>query len=421
MNWEATMKTQHVLRITALCWLGSVIAGGAAADTIELLETWNKPEPLERSGGAYVALERSSDSVFLLHGGLPSELDATPVTDVWVLDGSEWYRMDTSAPAVYGHTIVAAGKGTAFGFGGVDSDDELRSLASVLAYSVWRGDSGLEVTVEEVAVEGPNPGTCSETPVIRLEGRDSMLLVGGMCSYYPGWSSQVWEYRIDANRWYRRADLPRPLRDHTAVTADGQVWVFGGIGRTGRSNDVYRYDPWADSWTEVVVDGARPEPLSDHRAVVIEQSMVVFGGIREPFWPETTAEVWDFDLETLRWTRKPDLPYGLAEMAVGVVPDGKVDAETAQVLLFGGVTDAWSFPLELSDTTWIYTSDVVRTTTLITVPTLADYPGIGASFKSVVSLTNHGAGEIDRELGPTPSLDMIGDPVTIDDQPAPWR
>ena len=68
--------------------------------------------------------------------------------------------------------------------------------------------------------------------------------------------------------------------------------------------------------------------------------MVVFGGTRAPFWPETIVEVWELDLTALRWTRKTDLPHGLAEMAVGMVPSDLAEGDTAQVLLFGGVIDA---------------------------------------------------------------------------------
>jgi len=407
------MKNSHFLRIALIGWSALLIAGQSKADSFERLDIQPRPVPLERSAGVYVELAGDSNSVFLLHGGLPAVLNAQPVSDVWVFDGANWQFIDNSAPRVYGHTLVAGGVGEAYGFGGVDANDELRSLGTISSYSLSRGDSGLEVVIEEISVAGPNPGSCSESPVVRLDDRGSMLLIGGMCSYFPGWSAEVWEYRIDSNSWHRRADLPRPIADHSAVVTNGQVWVFGGTGNDGRLNDIYRYDPQSDSWSEVFPNGVRPEPLSDHRAVAIGDSMVVFGGTRAPFWPETIAEVWELDLTTLRWTRKKDLPYGLAEMAVGMVPSDLAEGDTAQVLLFGGVIDAWSFPLVLSDETWIYTSDITKTAELIAIPAVARVRGKGAFFTSTMYLMNKGDVDLDLELTLTPRMDMQGDPITV--------
>jgi len=413
------MKKSTLLQIAIMCSSVVLIANVASADSFEPLETKSSPAPLERSGGTFVGLSGGADPVFLLHGGLPAVLNAKPVADVWVLDGDDWQAVNTSVRSIYGHSLVSAGESLAYGFGGVDINDELRSLDTVLSYRVWRGDSSVEVSIGEISVPGPNPGSCSESPVVWLEERNSMLLVGGMCSYFPGWSSEVWEYSISSNRWSRRADLPQPLADHSAVFSEGQVWVFGGRNNAGRLNEIFKYDPWTDSWSEVFPNGPRPDPLSDHRAVAVDDSMLVFGGTRAPFWPETIAEVWEFDLTTLQWTRKADLPYGLAEMAVGVAPSDLADSDTAEVLLFGGVIDAWSFPLVLSDDTWIYTSDITQATQLIAVPAVARVQGKGAFFTSTMYLTNTSDVDLDLELTLTPRMDFEGAPITVDHTIAP--
>jgi hypothetical protein len=339
-------------------------------------------------------------------------LNARPVSNVWVFDGSDWRASNVNAPAVYGHTVVSAGEGRAYGIGGVNLDDELIRLDTILSYRIRQGSAGPEVFIDEIEVPGPNPGTCSEAPVVWFESTNSILLVGGMCSYFPGWSSEVWEYRIGDNAWRRRADLPRALADHTAVVANGQVWVFGGRGAAGRSDEVYRYDPLLDSWSEVSASGRWPEPMSDHRAVTIGDSMFVFGGIRDNFWPETISEVWEFDLAALSWTRKSDLPYGLAEMAVGVLPPEFEESSLEQVLLVGGVIDAWSFPLVLSDASWVYASDIESGNEIIAVPAVARIRGRGAVFTSTMHLMNVGDVELDLELTFTPRMDMGGAQIT---------
>jgi hypothetical protein len=407
------MKKSDFLRMSVLVWFALGVAGDSAADSFRSVETQSRPIPLERSGGAFVELAEGAGWIFLLHGGLPAGLDARPVSEVWVFDGSDWRSVNINAPAVYGHTLVAAGRGRAFGFGGVNADDELIRLDRILSFRVNSGEAGPEVAIEEMKVRGPNPGTCSESPVVRLEDRDSMLLIGGMCNYYPGRSAEVWEYDVSANSWQRRADLPRPLVDHTAVEANGRVWVFGGNGDGGLSNDIYRYDPQFDSWTEVFATGGRPEPMRDHRAVAVGDSMVVFGGTRDPFWPETIAEVWELDLMTFQWTQKSNLPHELAEMAVGVVPSNLADHCNTQVLLFGGVVEAWSFPLVLSDATWIYTSDIARAGELIAVPAVAHVRGRGAFFTSTVYLMNAGETDLDLAMTFTPRIDMAGASMTV--------
>jgi hypothetical protein len=406
------VKNSIFQRVLVIGWLVLVIAGNVAADSFRLLETQLKPVPLERSGGAFVELEEGAGWVFLLHGGLPAVLDPKPVADVWLFDGSDWSSVAVAAPAVYGHSLVAAGEGRAYGFGGVNSNDELIRLDTILSYRVRQGSSGPEVIIDEIEVLGPNPGTCSEAPAVWLESTDSILLVGGMCSYFPGWSSAVWEYRVGDNAWQRRADLPRPLADHTAVVANGQVWVFGGRGAAGRSNKVYRYDPPSDRWSEVFASGTLPEPLSDQRAVAIGDSMIVFGGIRDNFWPDTISEVWELDLKALRWTRKSDLPQGLAEMVVGVIPFEIADRSVEQVLLVGGVVDAWSFPLVLSDASWVYASDVERVGEIISVPAVARLRGRGAFFTSRLNLMNTGETELNLEVTFTPRRDTEGPSLT---------
>ena len=405
---NTTYRTQGLI----IGCFAMLVAVSGETDEFARLATGNPPAALQNSGGAYIDLG-DGDWVYLLHGGLPAVLNAKPVSGVWLLEGADWTEVDTNAPAVYGHSIVSVGSGRANGFGGSDINDELKSLGVVLSYRIERRDGGFEVEIEEIEVPGANPGSCSQSPVVRLEETDSMLLVGGMCSYYPGRSSEVWEYSVSGNSWLRRADLPRALSDHTAVVADGQVWVFGGRGDGGLLNEVYRYDPQLDSWSEVSTTGARPEPVADHRAVAVASSMIVFGGIREAFWPETIAEVWELDVATRGWHRKSDLPFGLAEMTAGLVPPGKGDGAAFQVLVHGGVIDAWSFPQVLSDETWIYTSDIEPAQESIAVPSVARVKGRGAYFSSILHLMNISDRDREIELTFTPRLDMGGATVTV--------
>jgi hypothetical protein len=97
--------------------------------------------------------------------------------------------------------------------------------------------------------------------------------------------------------------------------------------------------------------------------------MIVFGGIEEPFFPETTDDVWQLDLDAGVWTEKTRLPTGLAAMAAAAIPRHMSLAPTIEIVIYGGIVDAWSFPPDLSDRTLVYTSDTPVPRRPSTVPT----------------------------------------------------
>jgi len=56
-------------------------------------------------------------------------------------------------------------------------------------------------------------------------------------------------YDPAANSWTTAAALPAPLRGHSAVAANGMIYVMGGKTNSGFNSTVYRFDPGAGSWT----------------------------------------------------------------------------------------------------------------------------------------------------------------------------
>ena len=286
-------------------------------------------------------------------------LDAEPVSDVWVLDAEFWQHATTDAPAMAGHGLVTSADGRAWALGGIGADDWLRPLDVLTTFRVLRIHARLEVVVEHVNVPGPVPDSCFGQAFVAIEGGGSILSVGGAClgdplNPAPG---QLWEYRIDANRWHRLADLPVAISDHTAVEARDRIWVFGGSTAGGLSNEVFFYDLLVGGWGVVPTSGQRPDRRRNHSAVAVGKTMVVFGGIREPFFPETVDDAWQLDFDTLVWSEKAPMPVGLAGVSADAIPRQMNVSPTIKVLIYGGVVDAWSFPPDLSDRTLVYTSD----------------------------------------------------------------
>jgi hypothetical protein len=244
-------------KIPTAVLLSMVFAVSVSADTFETLHTIGAPNPVESASVVFLPVHDGDDTsgwAFMMQGGLPSESDPLPVADLWALEAGTWIELSAPAPRVSGHVMVAPGDGRAYALGGVGFDEDLRDLDVVTTYEIRRIDGILDVTIDEIHVPGANPGACTDAAAVAINEGRSILHIGGFCNWavLDDGSREVWEYRIDANEWRRRADLPVPLSEHSAVVHRDKVWVFGGDG------DVLRYDPNEDSWTEVAEVGLGP-------------------------------------------------------------------------------------------------------------------------------------------------------------------
>jgi hypothetical protein len=368
MNHRRTKEDIMIIRTSTRIAAVLTIALAAApvhADSFEELASVGSAGRLHAAAGAFVPVfdesgQRTGEQVFLLHGGYPPQIDAEPVSDIWVLAEGYWQHVGDDGPAMAGHGLVAAADGRAWAVGAVGDDGWLQPMDTLFTFELRRILGRLEVVVDSVEVPGPAPKTCFGAATVTADDGRSILSVGGSCLGNPldPDPGELWEYRVDDNRWIRRADLPVSISMHTAVAARDFVWVFGGAGSDGDRNEVLRYDLLTDSWKFVATEGDRPDPRRCHRAAVAGNTMMVFGGIEGNSFPETVDDVWQLNLDTLVWTEKSPMPGGAAEMTVDIVPRRLGSSLNAQVLIYGGVTDAWSFPYDLSSDTLIYTSDL---------------------------------------------------------------
>ncbi len=136
--------------------------------------------------------------------------------------------------------------------------------------------------------EGFMPAPRGQHTAIYDSVNHRMIVFGGHSSYY-NWDD-VWALSLTpgSETWTQIAPTgsgPGVRRWHTAVydQANNQMVVFGGSGRGGLKNDVWKLSltPGSETWSPLAVIGSTPAARAQHTAVysdTAEGLMVVFGG-----------------------------------------------------------------------------------------------------------------------------------------------
>jgi N-acetylneuraminic acid mutarotase len=141
------------------------------------------------------------------------------------------------------------------------------------------------------------------------------LVIGDRAYVGTGYgpTSAFWQYDPAANIWMRKADFAGEPRGSAAAFTIGERGYIGmGFGNNGQYGDLWEYDPPTDRWTK---KASIPGEARDHAgAFTIGQKSYIVGGTAGT---EANAvflkEVWEYDPQANHWTRKGDMPEGLAE------------------------------------------------------------------------------------------------------------
>ncbi|AGO11630.1 AaceriADL149Wp [[Ashbya] aceris (nom. inval.)] len=96
---------------------------------------------------------------------------------------------------------------------------------------------------------------------------------------------------------------PPPLTNHTMVSYDYKLWVFGGDTPQGLINELFVYDPAVNDWSVVETTGSKPPPLQEHAAVLYRDLMCVVGGKDDQ--DNYSQDVYFMNLKTFRWFKLP--------------------------------------------------------------------------------------------------------------------
>ncbi len=95
---------------------------------------------------------------------------------------------------------------------------------------------------------------------------------------------------------------PSFRQDHSAVSHDGCMYVFGGRSRKGELlNDSFCIDLAQKKWTELKTKGNLPPPRYGHSAAVYNGQMFIYGGVSEQ--KKNDKEIYVLDLIRFHWSK----------------------------------------------------------------------------------------------------------------------
>ena len=145
-----------------------------------------------------------------------------------------------------------------------------------LLNDVWAYDGTLW---EEIRSNGDPSGFTPRSGHAALAFNQKLWVMGGTdrsSSYlYDVWTSE------DGINWTSEPISPPSIwtarADHTATVFEGQMWVMGGTGTSGKLNDVWHSSTDGTSWTSVSTSSIWPA-RTGHHAAVFEQALWVVEG-----------------------------------------------------------------------------------------------------------------------------------------------
>ncbi|KAL8683432.1 MAG: hypothetical protein Q9186_000585 [Xanthomendoza sp. 1 TL-2023] len=253
--------------------------------------TSSQPNPFPRYGAAVNAVSSKEGDLYLM-GGLVN--GSTVKGDLWMIEAGAQslacYPVGTTfegpGPRV-GHASLLVGNAFIV-FGGdtkVDDRDKLDDTLYLLNTSTRQWSHSMP--------PGPRPaGRYGHTLNIlnsriyvfggQVEGYFFNDLVAFDLNTLQDPSSQ-WEMLIpnSADGGPPEGQIPPARTNHSIVSWNEKLYLFGGTNGTQWFNDVWSYDPRQVAWTQLDCIGYIPAPREGHSAALVNDVMYIFGGRTE--------------------------------------------------------------------------------------------------------------------------------------------
>ncbi|KAI1424548.1 hypothetical protein F5Y12DRAFT_751383 [Xylaria sp. FL1777] len=309
--------------------------------------TSNVPSPFPRYGAAVNSISSKEGDIYIMGGLINS---STVKGDLWIIEAGgnlACYPLATTAEAPgprVGHSSLLVGNAFIV-YGGdtkIDETDVLDETLYLLNTSTRQWSRALPA--------GPRPsGRYGHS--LNIVGSKIYIFGGQVEGYFMNDLSafDLNQLQIPNNQWEiliknsengatSTGKVPPARTNHSMITYNDKMYLFGGTNGFQWFNDVWCYDPPANKWSQLDCIGYIPSPREGHSAALIEDVMYIFGGRTEE--GADLGDLAAFRISSRRWYTfqnmgpTPSPRSGHSMTAVGksiVVVGGEPSSATNQV------------------------------------------------------------------------------------------
>ncbi|KAB5559957.1 hypothetical protein GE09DRAFT_1172786 [Coniochaeta sp. 2T2.1] len=312
-----------------------------------LTYTSSHPSPFPRYGAAVNSVSSKEGDIYVMGGLINS---ATVKGDLWLIEAG-------GSMACYPLATTAEGPGPRVGHA---------SLLVGNAFIVYGGDTKIEETdvLDETLYllntstrqwsralpSGPRPsGRYGHS--LNILGSKIYIFGGQVEGYFMNDLSafDLNQLQMPNNKWdlliansdgavQLQGKIPQARTNHSVITYNDKMYLFGGTNGFQWFNDVWCYDPAVNQWAPLDCIGYIPVPREGHAAAVVDDVMYIFGGRTED--GNDLGDLAAFRITSRRWYTfqnmgpSPSPRSGHSMTAVGksvIVLGGEPSSATAAV------------------------------------------------------------------------------------------
>lgn len=252
--------------------------------------TTNHPPPFPRYGAAVNSMASKEGEIYLMGGLINS---STVKGDLWMVEAGAnmaCYPLGTTAegpgPRV-GHASLLVGNAFIVYGGDTKMED-----SDVLDETLYLLNTSTRQWSRAVPA-GPRPaGRYGHS--LNILGSKIYVFGGQVEGYFMNdlVAFDLNQLQIPTNRWemlIQNSDeggpsvgqIPPARTNHSVVTFNEKLFLFGGTNGFQWFNDVWCYDPITNAWTQLDCIGYIPAPREGHAAAIVDDVMYIFGGRTE--------------------------------------------------------------------------------------------------------------------------------------------
>ncbi|QPC69959.1 hypothetical protein HYE68_000711 [Fusarium pseudograminearum] len=367
-----------------------------------LTYTSTHPPPFPRYGAAVNSVSSKEGDVYLM-GGLIN--GSTVKGDLWMIEAGgnmACYPLATTAegpgPRV-GHSSLLVGNAFIV-YGGdtkIDESDVLDETLYLLNTSTRQWSRALP--------SGPRPSgryghslNILGSKIYVFGGQVEGLFMNDLSAF------DLNQLQMPNNRWEilvhgeTSPKMPAARTNHTMITFNDKMYLFGGTNGFQWFNDVWCYDPAVNKWSQFDCIGYIPAPREGHAAALVDDVMYVFGGRTEE--GTDLGDLAAFRISSRRW-------YTFQNMGPSPSPRSGHSMTTVgkSIVVLGG--EPSSATASVSDLGLLYVLDTSKIRYPNDAPQTSQPPRVQGSRRPSASEGNRPYPARDGSNGPSDSRKMI--------------